>query len=607
MTENIQNSKAIIDSQFKDQTPEATVRRIQAILAENGIAVEEEWRPTSVPYCYAMSVKVVGTTFQTNGKGLTRDFARASGYAELMERLQLGFICSPQSQKEDEHRIPLKNQKEFTARELLDSNRKWYEQISRRIDEFHAPAATAEQILADLAGPTGKIAAVPFFSLCSGSEGYFPTALFQRVYASNGCASGNTPEEAIVQAISEAVERCHTLRVINENLSLPDVPEEELEKYPVSLSIIRYIRDKGYRLLVKDCSLGEKFPVVCIVILDPRTGRYYTHIGASPVFEIALERALTESFQGRTIDRIATHENLQYRTEKGFQFASICTEFMIGGWEKTPAFFVGQPKYPYNPRAGFTGTNNRELLRQCLDYFQEQDLDVLVRDSSCLGFCTYQVLIPGYSEIFLNRVCQSGSDMRYRSYAVKTLRDPITAAMPDMLGYLMHLDQRKQYGSKASQKYNFTTDAKLPIPISPAENEFLTNAVQGYVFWSLGRPADALKCAQAMARFCEPEAAEPLLALKRMLSMKLSGCDRERIADTLRYFHTEGTAAWLLESSENPFGRFVLRCGPDKCGACRFRDRCCQQRVDQISALIRDKVNELRFDDFAREMRQLLA
>lgn len=608
MTKDI--SQTIIDGQFKDQTPEATVQRIQQILASHGIAVEEEWRQTSVPYCYAMSVKVIGTTFQTNGKGLTREFARASGYAELMERLQLGFICSPQSQKEDNSRIALDSQKSIPAQELLCANRKWFEQISRRIDEFHAPAATPEQILSDLSDAEGNVSAVPFFNLCDGTTAYFSTALFQRVYGSNGCAAGNTPEEAIVQAISETIERCHTLRVINEELALPDIPEPELEKYPVSMSIIRFIQENGYRVLVKDCSLGEKFPVVCICIVDPRTGRYYTHLGAYPVFEIALERALTESFQGRSIDRIATYDDLQYRREDGFKFASICTEFTVGAWEKPPVFFVGEPKYPYNPAAGFTGQRNRELLDQCLDYFRERGLDVLVRDSSCLGFFTCQVLIPGYSEIFLNRTCLKNSDTRYRAHATKVLRDPVAATSQEMLGYLMNLEQRRQYGSTMVKKYNFATESKLPLAITSAENDFLASAAQGYVYWALGRRSESLRCVQTMMRCCTDDAQEPLLGLKRMISIKLSKNSQDITEQTLRFFHTAETAAWLqrcLNENENPFRRFVLNCSPEKCGDCRFRDRCCKQRVDEISDLIRNKVNELDFDDFAQRMRQLLA
>lgn len=608
MTKN--TNPLIIDGQFKDQSPEATVQRIQQILASYGIQVEEEWRETSVPYCFAMSARVEGTTFMANGKGLTREFARASGYAELMERLQLGFICSPQGLKENEAQIAPDSRRNIPAQELLQENRKWFDLLSRRIDEFHAPAATAEEIVANLTTPEGTVPVVPFYNLCTRKPAYYPDALFQRLYGSNGCAAGNTPEEAIVQAISETVERCHTIRVINEDLALPDVPESELEKYPISMSIIRFIRESGYRVQIKDCSLGKKFPVICACIIDPRTGRYYTHMGAYPIFEIAIERALTESFQGRSIDRIATYENLRCQHENGFKFASINTEFTIGAWEKSPGFFVSQPKYPYNPDAGFTGKNNRELLHECLNYFKDQGLDVLIRNSSCFGFFTCQVLIPGFSDIYLNRVCAKNSDMRYCKYAMAVLRDPVRANTQQMLGYLMHLEQRNRNSPLLRKKYTFSNEARLPLAITAAENEFLSAAVHGYVCWSLGQHQQIPNCVQTMLRCCTTESEEALLGLKRMLSMKSHKQDRIMIQNTLRFFHTEETTAWLLnclDGKENPFEHFVLRCSPDMCDSCRFKDRCCQKRVNEISSLIRNKTNELSFDEFAQTLDQILS
>ena len=80
------NQEHIVDAIFKDDSPVATVEKIISILRRHGIEPVERWGDTCVPYCFYLSVKIHGTNFSVNGKGLTKEFARASGYGELMER-----------------------------------------------------------------------------------------------------------------------------------------------------------------------------------------------------------------------------------------------------------------------------------------------------------------------------------------------------------------------------------------------------------------------------------------------------------------------------------------------------------------------------------------
>ena len=82
----------LIDSKYKDDSPINTVNRIKGILKEYGIETIECWNDSGVPYCHSLRVSVFGTDFGVNGKGVTEELALASGYGELMERLQLGRI-----------------------------------------------------------------------------------------------------------------------------------------------------------------------------------------------------------------------------------------------------------------------------------------------------------------------------------------------------------------------------------------------------------------------------------------------------------------------------------------------------------------------------------
>ena len=78
-----------IDGNFKDDSPLSTVEKIRNILKSNGIEVEEQWIETQVPYCFALLLKIKGLNFSTSGKGLSREFALASAYGEMIERVVL--------------------------------------------------------------------------------------------------------------------------------------------------------------------------------------------------------------------------------------------------------------------------------------------------------------------------------------------------------------------------------------------------------------------------------------------------------------------------------------------------------------------------------------
>ena len=86
------NNIPVIDTMYKDDSPINTVNRIKNILNDYGIKTIERWNDSGVPYCYSLRVSVFGTVFGVNGKGVTKEFALASGYGELMERLQLGRV-----------------------------------------------------------------------------------------------------------------------------------------------------------------------------------------------------------------------------------------------------------------------------------------------------------------------------------------------------------------------------------------------------------------------------------------------------------------------------------------------------------------------------------
>ena len=77
---------------YKEVEPKETVKKLKQILNKIGIEVEEKWSKESSVGTYSLRVCVKGTDIGQNGKGMTKEFARASGYAEFLERLQNGMF-----------------------------------------------------------------------------------------------------------------------------------------------------------------------------------------------------------------------------------------------------------------------------------------------------------------------------------------------------------------------------------------------------------------------------------------------------------------------------------------------------------------------------------
>ena len=113
------------------------------------------------------------------------------------------------------------------------------------------------------------ICAIPYVRQRDGAEVFFPVNIIGNLYVSNGMSAGNTQAEARTQALSEILERHVKFRIIAEGLCLPDVPEEVIARYPRIAAGIAGLRDAGFGILVKDASLGGKYPVMNVTLLNP--------------------------------------------------------------------------------------------------------------------------------------------------------------------------------------------------------------------------------------------------------------------------------------------------------------------------------------------------
>ncbi|RPI54501.1 MAG: tetratricopeptide repeat protein, partial [Deltaproteobacteria bacterium] len=116
----------------------------------------------------------------------------------------------------------------------------------------------------------------------------------------NGSASGNSFEEAAVQALSEVVERHVCSIITHEKLSTPTIKLNTI-KDPVARELLTKFQGLNIELVLKDFSLDLGIPTVGAIAWDPSTFPSSSEIvytaGTAPDPQRAVIRALTEVAQ----------------------------------------------------------------------------------------------------------------------------------------------------------------------------------------------------------------------------------------------------------------------------------------------------------------------
>ncbi|GHE22007.1 OsmC domain/YcaO domain-containing protein [Halomonas urumqiensis] len=386
----------------KDLPLEDTIANMTAILADLGMKIEiASWR-NIVPHVWSLHIRDAASPMCfTNGKGATKESALCSALGEFIERLSCNFFYNDQ----------------FFGEEIANSefvhypNEKWFQpgpndELPDGILDDHTRAIydpddelCGSHLIDTNSGKVERgIVSLPFVRKSDGEVVYFPSNLIENLFLSNGMSAGNTLVETEVQCLSEIFERAVKKQIIEEELALPDVPLHVLEKYPGILEGIRALEAQGFPVLAKDASLGGRFPVACVTLMNPRTGGVFASFGAHPSFEVALERSLTELLQGRSFEGLndvppPTFNGLTVSEPNNFVEHFIDSTGVVS-WR----FFSEKHDYPFH-EWDFSGTNKQEAA--CLfKILEDMGKEAYVAVYEELGAAACRILVPGYSEVY---------------------------------------------------------------------------------------------------------------------------------------------------------------------------------------------------------------
>ncbi len=386
----------------KDLPLEQTIANMTGIFENLGMKVEiASWR-NIVPHVWSLHIRDAASPMCfTNGKGSSKESALASALGEFIERLSCNFFYNDQFFGE-----------EVANREFVHyPNEKWFQpgpndELPEGILDAHCLAIynpddelCGSNLIDTNSGKVERgIVSLPFVRQSDGETVYFPSNLIENLFLSNGMSAGNTLQEAEVQCLSEIFERAVKREIIEQEIALPDVPMDVLKKYPDILEGVEALEAQGFPVLVKDASLGGRFPVACVTLMNPKTGGVFASFGAHPSFEVALERSLTELMQGRSFEGLndfmpPTFNSLAVTEPNNFVEHFIDSSGLVS-WR----FFSSKADVDFC-EWDFSGTTSEEAA--CLfGMLEEMGKEVYVAVFEDLGAPVCRILVPGYSEVY---------------------------------------------------------------------------------------------------------------------------------------------------------------------------------------------------------------
>ncbi len=386
----------------KDASLESTIRTMQAKLQLRGFTLNESSWLNEIESIWSVHVKDQDCPMLfANGKGATELAARASALGEFFERLGTHYFWTHFYLGQTRANRPFVHypQERWFMPEADGS---WPAgMLNPELHAFYNPEGEIDaEVLVDLnSGHIERgICTLPYTRLRDGAQTFIPVNIIGNLYVSNGMAAGNTLMEARSQALSEIFERHIKYRIISEGLCLPEVPVDVIARFPGIAAGIAGLRKAGFGIMVRDASLGGKYPVMNVTLLHPKDQGIFASFGAHPRFEIALERALTELLQGRALDTLEGFPAPGFDMDEINAVANLEIHFVDSSGVISWDFLGATPDFEFADW-NFSNSTAEDYAWLCQAVAAE-GRDLYIADFEEQGAYSCRILVPGMSEIY---------------------------------------------------------------------------------------------------------------------------------------------------------------------------------------------------------------
>lgn len=396
--ETISKIKSIINNKLHLDLIERTFLERNSLFHSCRLLIHNEW----------ISTLNIGT----NGKGMSKSYSCASAHGELMERLQNGALF---------------NYIDFGTQYFLDKHKKIYSDYSKSImrqnvvlpfryapDEVYSDdniilrESICNYVKSYNNDELYKLSKdkehyyVPYYDVLNNTLANLPLDIIFNNISTSGMCAGNTPEEALVQGFSEILERFVIRKIYFENITFPPIAHSYFDGTEILKRIRILEKTEGYFITIMDCSCGIGIPAIGVIIRNKENTKYQFHIGVDPSPITALERCLTELFQGRTEILFKDFDlNYQIRLLSDIQLKEkeVNETFVVSTGHYPISLFYQKPFYSFEGFNEQWGNSDSDDLKLMISLIKNLGYNIYIRDNSYLGFPTYSIYIPGMSEL----------------------------------------------------------------------------------------------------------------------------------------------------------------------------------------------------------------
>jgi thiazole/oxazole-forming peptide maturase SagD family component len=329
------------------------------------------------------------------GKGSTAEQGEASALMEAMERYSGIF-------QGDEIRAK-RRFADFPSGEAIPPNDVLlFSDAQLRQGAAGMPASNEPDAIPALFDRSAKFEWSPVWSLRDARFKYLPTGLLYFFYRgdaafaadSNGCAAGNTPEEAMVQGFLELVERDAYAIWWYNRLQRPELDLGQFDDSFVR-DLQKQLAQAGRRLWVLDVTSDLGIPTFVAVTHWMQDGRENIEFGSGAHFDarIALLRALTELNQFLSLGLMGGGTG-----EKSSLDGSTPLRLQDHPY-LTPS---GSPMVQPESDSKFGHLDTREQVTACVALAKRAGLDFLVLDQTRpdIEAPVVRVIVPGLRHFY---------------------------------------------------------------------------------------------------------------------------------------------------------------------------------------------------------------
>ncbi|TMN88605.1 OsmC domain/YcaO domain-containing protein [Pseudoalteromonas phenolica] len=385
----------------KDLPLEQTIANMTSVMEDLGMKIEiSSWR-NIVPNVWSLHIRDAASEMCfTNGKGATKESALCSALGEFIERLSCNFFYNDQffgTEIANAEFVHYPNEKWFKPNEEDELPTEILDEYTREIYDPEGELCGSHLIDTNSGNVERGICSIPYTRHSDGETVYFPTNLIENLFLSNGMSAGNNLAEAKVQCLSEIFERAVKRQIIEQEIVLPDVPQAVLDKFPGIVEGIQGLEEQGFPVVVKDASLGGQFPVMCVTLMNPKTGGVFASFGAHPSFEVALERSLTELLQGRSFEGLNDVPKPTFNSMAVQEPENFVEHFIDSTGKISWRFFSAKHDYEF-VEWDFSGTTEEESDK-LFGILESMDKEAYVAEFTHIGNAC-RILVPDYSEVY---------------------------------------------------------------------------------------------------------------------------------------------------------------------------------------------------------------